>query len=91
MTQSGDINALLEAVSKVLLRSAILGFLLILVWFGGFTVAREVIHSQAKWFGLTPHETDLIQYCGIALVKMWVLVFFVFPYVSIRLVLRQRK
>ena len=43
-----------------------------------------------KLFGLTPHEVDVIQYCGIAAVKCVVLLFFLFPYVAIRLVLRKR-
>ena len=54
-------------------------------------VAANVMYGPAgKLFGLTPHEVDVIQYCGIAAVKCVVLLFFLFPYVAIRLVLRKR-
>jgi hypothetical protein len=48
------------------------------------------MYAQGKWFGLTPHEIDVIHYCGMAFVKMCVLVFFLFPYIAIRLVLRKQ-
>jgi hypothetical protein len=50
-----------------------------------------MMYSQGKWFGLTTHEVDLIHYCGIAFTKICVLLFFFFPYIAIRLVLRRNK
>jgi hypothetical protein len=81
----------LDAVGGVLLRSTALGFLLILLWFVLYKVAPGPMYAQAEWFGLTPHEIDLIHYCGMAFVKMSVLVFFLFPYVALRLVLRRAR
>ncbi len=81
---------LLEAIAKVLLRGAVLGFLLLLIWFALYMIAPGMMYTQAKWFGLTAHEVDLIHYCGIAFTKICVLLFFVFPYISIRLVLRNK-
>jgi hypothetical protein len=89
MNNPKQTHVALDAVEKVLLRSTVLGFLLILVWCGLSMLAPVPVHGQAKWFGLTPHEIDLIHYCGIAFVKMCVLIFFLFPYVSIRLLLRR--
>jgi hypothetical protein len=86
-----NINAtkeLLEAVAKVLLFCSVFGFLLVLIWFAFYMIAPGMIYSQAKWFNLTAHEVDLIHYCGIAFVKSCVILFFLFPYVSIRLTLR---
>jgi len=82
-------DELLDATAKVLLRSAVLGFLLILLWFGAYALIPGPMYAQGKWFGLTRHEVDLIHYCGMAFVKMTVLVFFLFPYVALRLVLRR--
>ncbi len=42
-------------------------------------------------FGLSPHELDLIMYCGLGLFKVFVLIFFLLPWSSIRLVLRKAK
>ena len=88
MTDSKNTNEMLDLVSKVLLRSTVMGFLLIFIWFALYMLAPGLIYSQGKWFGLLPHEIDLIHYCGMAFVKLCVLVFFFFPYIAIRLVLR---
>jgi hypothetical protein len=80
---------LLDAISKVLLRCTIFGFLLVLVWFAAYLLAGEMIRRQGAWFDLTAHELDVIHYCGMAFVKSCVLLFFLFPYIAIRLVLRK--
>ncbi len=89
-TSSQDANEFLDAIAKVLLRCVVFGFLLLLAWFTCYTLLPGPIHLQGKLFGLTPHETDLIHYCGMAFVKMCVLLFFLFPYIAIRLVLRRK-
>jgi hypothetical protein len=92
MSQPDDLNRFFDMVAKVLLRCVVLGFLLLLLWLGAFSLAADVIYGvHGKLFGLTPHELDLIHYCGIAFVKLCVLLFFLFPYLAIRLVLRQAR
>jgi hypothetical protein len=80
----------LDTVANVLLRSTVLGFLLLLLWLGLYMLAPGPMYAQANWFGLTAHEVDLINYCGLAFVKMCVLLFFLFPYIAVRLVLRSK-
>jgi len=91
MTTSTEINELLDTVAKVLLRCFVLGFLLLLLWFVAYLSAGDLIYRQGKMFGLSAHEIDVIHYCGMALVKGCVLLFFLFPYIAIRLVLRKRS
>lgn len=81
----------LEAVSQVLWRCVLIGFAFLLIWAAALALAGDVIHRQAAWFGLTAHECDLIQYGALGLVKTWILVFFLFPYLAIRLVLRTHR
>ena len=81
-------NELLDTVAKILLRCAVLGFVLLFLWFGVYSLAPAALRGGL--FGLTSHEVDLIHYCGIGFTKILVLLFFVFPYISIRLVLRQK-
>jgi hypothetical protein len=91
MTESKAVNELLDALARVLLRCFVLGYALILLWVGVYLAAGNVLYGPAnRLFGLTAHEVDLVQYCGIAFVKCLVLLFFLFPYVAIRLVLRKR-
>ncbi len=60
MSESTDVTDLLDALAKVLLRCFALGFLLLLIWFGVFVLAGDVIHNlHGKMFGLSPHELNL--------------------------------
>jgi len=91
MTESNHVDELLDALGRVLLRSFLLGYALLLLWAAIYLAAGTILYGPAhKLFGLTSHEVDLIQYCGIGFVKCLLLVFFLFPYVAIRLVLRRR-
>ncbi len=92
MSDSTSVNELLDALAKVLLRCFVLGAVLLSFWFVLFLVAGNCIHEiHGKWFSMTPHEFDLICYCGMGLVKLFVLLFFLFPYIAIRCVLRKRR
>ena len=91
MTTSTEINDLLDALAKVLLRGTIFGVLLLLLWFGLCTLASDVVYGfHGRLFDLTRHELSLIHYSAMAFTKICVLLFFLFPYIAIRLVLRKR-
>jgi hypothetical protein len=91
MTESKDVTELFDTLARVLLRCFVLGYSLLLLWVAVYLLAGSVMYGPAgRLFGLTSHEVDVIQYGGIAAVKCVVLLFFLFPYVAIRLVLRQR-
>lgn len=86
-----EVNDLLDAVARVLARCVVLGFLFLLLWAGAYLLGGDAIYRQGNMFHLAPHEIDLIHYCGMGLVKACVLLLFLFPWVSIRLVLRKRR
>jgi hypothetical protein len=89
-TMSDQTTELLEAVSKILLRCWILGFLLLMIWFGIFMLAPTVIYSlHGSMFGLSPQGINLIHYCGMGLFKIFVLILFLLPWMSIRMVLKK--
>jgi hypothetical protein len=86
-----DIQDWLDLVGKILLRCFIFGYFFLLLWAGVYFGAKNLllrVHGQL--FGLTEHEMALIHYCGMVIVKVWVLLFFLIPYVAIRLVLRKQ-
>lgn len=87
---STQITEWLDVVAKLLLRCWLFGFLLLLLWFGMFMLAGDVIYNlHGKMFGLSPHELSLIHYSGMAFVKLTVILFFFFPWAAIKLVLRK--
>jgi hypothetical protein len=87
MSEFRNTTELLDTIAKVLLRCAIFGFLLLALWFVFHEFAPATL--RGGYFGATPHEADLVDYCGIALTKVLVILLFVLPYISIRLVLRK--
>jgi hypothetical protein len=90
MNESGDLKNRLEITAKILLRCFILNFALILFWFFFFLTGsgRWGYKFHSKIFDITSHEFALINYCGIAFVKLCNIIFFLFPYVAIRMVLK---
>ena len=54
-------------------------------------LATDVIYRlHGAMFGLSGHELSVIHYCGMAFVKLSVILFFFFPWLAIRLVLKKR-
>jgi hypothetical protein len=86
-----DLNEAMDTFSQILWRCAVIGYVFVLIWFGVFYFGSELIYRQGQWFGLTPHECALVAYCGMGFTKVVVLVFFLAPFIAIRLVLRKRR
>ncbi len=90
MNVSGDLRTFLDTTAKILIRCVFMNFALALVWWLFFLIGRGYgFHSLM--FHLTPHDVGLITYCGIAFIKICTIVFFLFPYVSIRWLLRAKR
>jgi len=93
MNKSTDLKNSLEVTAKILIRCFILNFALILFWFFFYLMGSGQwgyeLHS--KIFDITRHEFTLINYCGIAFAKLCNFIFFLFPYVAIRLVLKLKE
>ena len=90
MTDSNKVNDPFDTLAKILLRCFILGYILLLLWLVVYLVAGGLVYGIGKLFGLTPHEVDVVNYCGLTFVKSIVLLFFLIPYIAIRLVMRKR-
>lgn len=74
------------ALESVLLRCWIFGFGLLLLMFGGMMLPIE-LHKQIhmSWFGVLPHELDLVMYGTLGLTKLCVIVFFFIPWLATRM------
>jgi len=68
--------------------STLINLSLLLLWFGGFVLARDWIYRlHGRWFRLSPERFDAIHYGGMALFKMTVVVFNLVPYLVLRVLL----
>jgi len=89
MAESKNMNDPFETLARILLRCFVLGYVLVLLWFAVYLNAGDLNNRIGKLFDLTPHEVGAINYCGMAMMKGTVLIFFLCPYIAIRLVLRK--
>ncbi len=74
-------------VEGVLLRCCILGFAVLIFWFVMFLVAGGLMYEVHKGiFGITITRADfnLMNDCGIGLLKVFIFMFFLFPYIAMR-------
>jgi hypothetical protein len=81
-----------ETLDKILLRCWIFGSVLLVLWFGAALLMGDIVHKfHGPMFGITHHELDVIFYCIMGILKLFVSVFFFIPWLSIRLVLNKAK
>jgi hypothetical protein len=86
-----ELNNLLDAVASVLLRCFLLSFCLLLLWFFFYLAASDWMYSMhSRLFEVERHNFDMVCYYGMGFIKMVGFLFFLFPYVSIKLILRRR-
>ena len=72
-------------VEGVLLRCFIYGFVLLLFWFVLFLAAGGwMYYFHSAMFDITEHEFNVMNYCGMGLLKLFVSVFFFIPYIAMR-------
>lgn len=81
-----------DTLARVLLRCGVFSYLLLLLSVGVILFAGDPIYRlNGSLFGLSKHELELIIYECIVLMKVIVLLFFLIPWLAIRLVLRKAK
>ncbi|MFB3884926.1 MAG: DUF6868 family protein [Thermodesulfobacteriota bacterium] len=89
--ENNEYDFLLETVAMVLLRLFILGLGFLLLWIFLYLIAPDwIFKMNARWFDISKHDFDLINYCGIGFLKISILLFFLLPYLAIRSTLRRR-
>ena len=80
-----------EALGTILGGAFIISYAILVLWFLMFLCAPDSLYVlNTTWFAVSRHEFDLVNYCGMAFLKIINLVFFLSPYLSIKLWLRKR-
>jgi hypothetical protein len=78
-----------DVLAKVLLRCTILGFLLLLFWFGVIMIAKDLTFAvHGSMFHVSYHELEVIHYCGMGLLKLVIGCCFLIPWIAIRMVVK---
>ena len=83
---------LLHRVAGIFLCCFLLSVALLLLWFVLYLVAGDWAYSiHAGWFALSRRDFALVNYWGMGFTKICAVVIFLFPYLSIKLVLRKKR
>ena len=91
MPETGSPDALLEAVSRVLIRCFVIVVIGLLLWGGMILLAGDWVYGvHSTVFPMTQDQFYAIHYTLIALTKIFIFLFFLVPYVSIKLVLLKK-
>jgi hypothetical protein len=71
----------------MLLWSAIINYAVLLLWFLLMLIGKVNLHRLTnRWFRMTAEQFDLIQYGGIVLYKLGIILFNLVPYIALRIV-----
>lgn len=82
----------LERMAGILIRCFLMTIALLFVWFIFFAFASGFVYDlHSRWFDLDGYDLNWFFYIGMATLKISAFVFFLFPYIAIRLVLRKSK
>jgi hypothetical protein len=85
-------DVFLKTLASILIRSFLFGLAFLLLWFFLYLIAPGwMFEMNAKWFNIGKRDFDMINYFGMGFVKISILLFFFFPYLAIRSILRKKE
>jgi len=71
----------------VLLWCGAINYGLLLIWFLFFTLAHDRLYRiTGRWFCLSVEQYDALNYIGMALFKIGIILFNLVPYVALRII-----
>src|SRR5512137_1228036 len=81
-----DIQKHLDVIAGILLRCFLGGMVLLTVWFAWFVFAGDWIYRvHSQWFQVSRQAFDTIHYAGMAVTKIVNILFFLLPWIAIKL------
>jgi hypothetical protein len=85
-------NNLLDAVAGVCLRCFVLAVCLLLFSFVFYLLAADWAYCfHSKWFDISRHEFTLMYYYLMGFIKIVAFLFFLLPFISIKLMLLKKQ
>jgi Family of unknown function (DUF6868) len=76
----------IDVMRNAFLWCTLINYVVLIVWFLLYALPHEWLYRLwVKWFRLTPEQFDTINFAGIALYKLGILLFNLVPYVALRI------
>ncbi|MFH2093397.1 MAG: DUF6868 family protein [Pseudomonadota bacterium] len=92
MNESNSVNVVLEKIAQILIRCFVMGLFVLCFWLISVLSAGNLAHKvQSAIIPISIEHFHLINYAGMLAIKAFLLVFFLLPYIAIRLVLRKHS
>lgn len=64
-----------------------INYAILLAWFGVFTLAHDWLYRMhSRWFKLSPEMFDTLNYAGVAIYKIGIILFVLVPLVALLVV-----
>lgn len=77
----------LETIRSFLGWAALFNLIMVTIWFTAFLGAHDRLYAlHRRWFRFSVASFDAIHYCGIAFYKAATWMFFIIPYLVLRLI-----
>ena len=77
----------LEVLRHFLLWCTIINYVILLVWFLLFTLARDAFHRlHGRWFRLSGEQFDALHYAGMSVFKIGIMLFNLVPFIVLCIV-----
>jgi hypothetical protein len=74
----------IDVVRNALLWSTVINYVVLVIWLLLYVLARQWVYRLwTRWFRLTPEQFDAINFGGIALYKLGILLFNLVPLVAL--------
>lgn len=78
----------IEIIREVLAWCAVINYALLLLWFLMFSLVHDWLYGfHGKWFTLSVGQFDVIHYAGMAFFKLCIFLFYLTPYLVLRIFL----
>ncbi len=92
MVEASSPEELLDILAKVLIRCFLMGVVVLLFWGGMIVFAGDLVYNvHSSFFPMSRQQFYVISYTGALFTKVCVFLFFLLPYISIRLVQRKNR
>ena len=87
-----QLRANFQLFAKIFLACFFLGMGLLLIWFAIFFAIGNLGHTiHSFFFNISEFDYKLMNYYGMTAVKIFSIVFFLIPFIAIKIVLKRKK
>ena len=77
----------IDVMRNALLWCTVINYMVLLIWFLLYVLPHHWLYRLwARWFRLTVEQFDAINFAGIALYKLGILLLNLVPYIALRIV-----